>query len=124
MGGKAVVGTVLICIVGLANNVWSQIRLNQIGFYPEGKKIAVVRGATAEKYEVIRDSDATVVHTGQLHASAHWNASQQDLDNCDYYPSTLPALSYVDENCSYASNEVAINWNAQPCIASTATGNP
>jgi len=28
------------------------------------------------------------------------------------YPSALPALSYLDATCSYASNEVAINWNA------------
>ncbi|HEX6925304.1 MAG TPA: glycoside hydrolase family 9 protein [Longimicrobiaceae bacterium] len=32
-------------------------------------------------------------------------------DGCDY-PSTVPALAYVDDLCSYASNEVAINWNA------------
>jgi endoglucanase len=28
------------------------------------------------------------------------------------YPSDLPALSYVDDWCSYSTNEVAINWNA------------
>ncbi|MEO8561758.1 MAG: glycoside hydrolase family 9 protein [bacterium] len=38
------------------------------------------------------------------------NPSQQD--RCPDYPSNLPALSYVDAQCSYASNEVAINWNA------------
>ena len=32
-------------------------------------------------------------------------------DNCDY-PSDLPALSYLDDWCSYSTNEVAINWNA------------
>lgn len=37
------------------------------------------------------------------------NAGQQD--GCEY-PSDLPALSYVDDYCSYASNEIAINWNA------------
>jgi endoglucanase len=39
------------------------------------------------------------------------NSGQQDKQNCAY-PSTLPALSYSDAECSYASNEVAINWNA------------
>jgi endoglucanase len=24
----------------------------------------------------------------------------------------LPALSYIDHKCSYASNEIAINWQA------------
>lgn len=32
-------------------------------------------------------------------------------DKCKYN-SKLPAKSYVDDECSYASNEVAINWNA------------
>ncbi len=37
------------------------------------------------------------------------NPGQQD--GCDY-PSDIPDESYVDDWCSYASNEVAINWNA------------
>lgn len=37
------------------------------------------------------------------------NSAQQD--KCEY-PSALPGLSYSDTECSYASNEVAINWNA------------
>lgn len=32
-------------------------------------------------------------------------------DGC-VYPSNLPALSYLDETCSYSTNEIAINWNA------------
>jgi endoglucanase len=41
------------------------------------------------------------------------NPGQQDIKGCPAaYPSALPALSYLDNVCSYASNEVAINWNA------------
>jgi endoglucanase len=40
------------------------------------------------------------------------NPGQQDAANCPAYPSDLPALSYIDHVCSYASNEIAINWNA------------
>jgi endoglucanase len=32
-------------------------------------------------------------------------------DKC-LYPSKLPAASYVDDFCSYSTNEIAINWNA------------
>ncbi|MEO7576801.1 MAG: glycoside hydrolase family 9 protein [Massilia sp.] len=40
-------------------------------------------------------------------------AGQQDKAGCRKpYQSALPAKSYLDEHCSYASNEVAINWNA------------
>ncbi|MCQ2089288.1 MAG: glycoside hydrolase family 9 protein [Fibrobacter sp.] len=31
---------------------------------------------------------------------------------CSAYSKSQPALSYVDNRCSYATNEVAINWNA------------
>ena len=31
---------------------------------------------------------------------------------CKDYRTGFPATSYIDNNCSYASNEVAINWNA------------
>jgi endoglucanase len=42
------------------------------------------------------------------------NPGQQDRKGCGTasYRSALPALSYLDDMCSYASNEVAINWNA------------
>jgi endoglucanase len=41
------------------------------------------------------------------------NPGQQDKSGCTVaYPSNLPAKSYLDEECSYASNEIAINWNA------------
>jgi endoglucanase len=41
------------------------------------------------------------------------NPGQQDLKGCPAgYPSAMPAMSYLDHMCSYASNEVAINWNA------------
>ncbi len=44
------------------------------------------------------------------------NPGQQD--EC-WYPSDLPAKSFVDDWCSYASNEIAINWNA-PMVYLTA----
>ncbi|WP_081933717.1 glycoside hydrolase family 9 protein [Massilia sp. 9096] len=48
------------------------------------------------------------------------NPGQQDLAGCKLpYPSKLPALSYLDDVCSYASGEVAINWNA-PLVYVTA----
>ncbi|WP_267873618.1 heme-degrading domain-containing protein [Massilia sp. Se16.2.3] len=47
------------------------------------------------------------------------NPLQQDKAECPPYPSRLPALSYLDHACSYASNEVAINWNA-PLVYVTA----
>jgi endoglucanase len=51
------------------------------------------------------------------------NAGRQDVAGCPVrYPSTLPALSYLDHFCSYASNEVAINWNAPLVYVAGALG--
>lgn len=47
------------------------------------------------------------------------NPGQQD--QCGGYPSALPAKSYVDNVCNYASNEVAINWNAPFAFLAVAT---
>lgn len=49
------------------------------------------------------------------------NANQEDKNNCSKpYPSNLPAKSYLDHQCSYASNEIAINWNAPLVYVSAA----
>lgn len=41
------------------------------------------------------------------------NPGMQDKKGCPVpYPSSLPAKAYLDHSCSYAANEVAINWNA------------
>ncbi|NLP02883.1 MAG: cellulase [Fibrobacter sp.] len=41
------------------------------------------------------------------------NKNREDAKDCkNAYTSELPALSYIDLMCSYASNEIAINWNA------------
>jgi len=48
-------------------------------------------------------------------------AGQQDKKDCPVpYPAKLPATSYLDHVCSYASNEVAINWNAPLVYVSAA----
>lgn len=49
------------------------------------------------------------------------NPGQQDAKGCPMpYASKQPALSYLDHFCSYASNEVAINWNAPLVYVSAA----
>ncbi len=46
---------------------------------------------------------------------------QQDKSDCQaVYPSSVAAKSYLDNYCSYASNEIAINWNAPLVYVSAA----
>ncbi len=48
-------------------------------------------------------------------------AGRQDQGDCKVqYPGKLAATAYLDHMCSYASNEVAINWNAPLTYVSAA----
>jgi endoglucanase len=40
------------------------------------------------------------------------NARADQQDKCTTYTSTFPDEKFTDDDCSYASNEIAINWNA------------
>jgi endoglucanase len=40
------------------------------------------------------------------------NPGRQDQSGCPAYPFPEPDRSFLDHYCSYASNEIAINWNA------------
>jgi endoglucanase len=54
------------------------------------------------------ESDGVVAPVPGFVAGGAQNGWQ---DKCNY-PSRLPAASYVDDFCSYSTNEIAINWNA------------
>ncbi|QCR23499.1 glycoside hydrolase family 9 protein [Pontibacter sp. SGAir0037] len=47
---------------------------------------------------------------GLLSGGTNANAAKQD--KCTTYQSTFADEVYTDDDCSYASNEIAINWNA------------
>nr|WP_233219305.1 glycoside hydrolase family 9 protein [Adhaeribacter arboris] len=40
------------------------------------------------------------------------NARAKEQDKCPGYAATSPDEVYLDQDCSYASNEIAINWNS------------
>jgi len=51
------------------------------------------------------------------------NAGREDAQGCTRaYPARPAALAYLDDYCSYATNEVAINWNAALVYVSLALG--
>ncbi|MCF0215439.1 MAG: glycoside hydrolase family 9 protein [Fibrobacteraceae bacterium] len=55
---------------------------------------------------------------GMLVGGPHLGKQDINLDGTEnwkcpnYASSDMPALAYLDDRCSYATNEVAINWNA------------
>lgn len=55
---------------------------------------------------------------GMLVGGPHLGKQDINLDGTEswkcpnYAAANMPALAYIDDRCSYATNEVAINWNA------------
>lgn len=81
-----------------------------LGTNPTGYSYVTGFGSVSPMHPHHRPSEADDVVEpvpGFLVGGPH--SGQQD--KCDYV-SDLPAQSYVDHWCSYASNEVTINWNA------------
>jgi endoglucanase len=95
-----------------------------LGRNPLGLSMVTGFGARSPMHPHHRPSEAdgvTVPVPGFVVGGA--NAGQQDLKGCPVpYPSRLAALSYLDHFCSYASNEIAINWNAPLVYVSVALG--
>jgi endoglucanase len=82
----------------------TNIRLNQIGFYPLCSKVGIVAGNPAAGNFTIRlNSDASVQFTGTLGASATWSFSNEIVRAADFSAFNKPG-TYVMEvggTCSY-----------------------
>ncbi len=57
-----------ITAVDTAQSISENIRLNQVGFYPNAPKIAVVAGAVKDTFYIRETSSRNVVYTGVLSA--------------------------------------------------------
>ena len=71
------------------------IRLNQVGFYPEGPKTAVVVGAETGAFEVRPVGGGAAVVTGTLGAERTWDASGETVRQADFSSLTAPGLYEV-----------------------------
>lgn len=79
-------------------------------------------GTNVPKYPHHRISSATgKILPGMLVGGPNPNNTYDCGGPSDYtYTSTLPALCYYDDVCSYSTNETAINWNAPLVFVITA----
>ncbi|MBN1757916.1 MAG: glycoside hydrolase family 9 protein [Chitinispirillaceae bacterium] len=71
-----------------------QIKLNQLGFYPEAPKRAVAVGATSDSFHVAKQDGGTVVYSGVLGSAATWSASGEEARIADFSELETPG-SYV-----------------------------
>ena len=97
--GIFVLWMALITIGAQAQNppINYNIRLNQIGFYPNLEKIAIVAGNPAAGNFYVKSLDlATTYFTGTLGASATWSFSNETVRAADFSAFTTPGTYVLD----------------------------
>lgn len=82
-----------------------RIRLNQIGFYPQAPKVAVVIDAEAGPFHVVREATGDTVYSGTLGPARSWALSDEMVRRADFSALRTPgayALVVPGVGTSYA----------------------
>jgi hypothetical protein len=96
------------------------IRLNQIGFYPNLEKIAIVAGNPAAGSFYVKSLDlATTYFTGTLGASATWSFSNETVRAADFSAFTTPGTYVLDVTGVGYSPPFIINADAMNLLSKT-----
>ena len=102
------------------NNASENIRLNQIGFYPEGPKKAVVVDSNAEEFSVLTAEEGKEVFSGKLGEAKKWPHSNEYVKQADFSSfqksgNYILKVHGVDESYAF---EIAEKVHAEPAKAS------
>jgi len=79
---------VMIMSSSASSQISPDIRLNQIGFYPSMKKIAIVRSVGSSQFFVLCGTDT--VYSGTLSSLRHWSYSNEDVSVADFSSLKIP----------------------------------
>ncbi|MDZ7922622.1 MAG: glycoside hydrolase family 9 protein [Marinagarivorans sp.] len=71
------------------------IRINQLGFLPASKKVAVIEKPSNTQFYIARASDNTKVFCGTYSAEATWSASGETVRKADFSSVTTPGTYYL-----------------------------
>jgi endoglucanase len=74
----------LIIMITSASSDPSRIRLNQIGFYPEGPKTAIVVSPESWNFSIRSPDGKTIFYNGELSAPQTWTASGEKVSCADF----------------------------------------
>lgn len=93
------------------------IKLNQTGFYPNAKKVAVVPGAPAGNFQIVSPDGNTVYYTGTLSNANTWSYSNESVRLADFSSFTTPGQYQVKVNGTGTSYTFKIGDNVMDEIA-------
>jgi endoglucanase len=83
----------------------TEIRINQLGYFPGAVKIAVVVNTSAKDFE-IKTTDGKVVFKGKLSKEKHWDKSGEDVKTADFTKFKKPgkyviSVNGIDTKCPF-----------------------
>ena len=88
------------------SSITSDIRLNQIGFYPNCSKVAIFKGTPSGTNFYVRSLDLTTTYyTGTVSASSTWSFSAESVRAADFSSFNTPGTYRIDipgVGCSYS----------------------
>ena len=119
------IAILLICLPTFAQDAdfnlsSDEIRLNQIGFYPEGPKIAIVTATDAQTFTVLTADKKVEVHSGLLTDGKKWPHSREIVKQADFSSFKSPGkyvlqISGLGESFPF---EISENVHFEPAKAS------
>ncbi len=94
---KKILLSLIACCVFLSGfcQTTSNIRLNQIGFYTNGPKLAAVVTDTATKF-FLKSVDGTVYYTGKLGSPSTWAQSGEKVKMADFSSHALEGMYILE----------------------------
>lgn len=75
---------VLANVVGMYAQPSTNIRLNQVGFFTKGPKIAAIIGSSETSFSIKSEDRQTTYHTGTLSAAATWAQSGESVQTAEF----------------------------------------
>jgi len=76
--------TIVASMAGTARGQTAAIRVNQLGYYPAGQKIALVMNADADSFDIVSTAGQQVVLSGKLGSAVSWDDAGDQVQTCDF----------------------------------------
>lgn len=113
------------CAVGLGGQAdvptsSAAIRVDQLGYLPGARKLALVESGDARAFEVVRDSDGQVVLRGDLSAPAYWAQAAREAEVADLSALSEPGNYRVQVDGLPPSDPFPVDPNAYAGLADAA----
>ena len=107
---KKLVVLLFISIIFVSHvNGQGEIKLNQVGFYPDSPKIAIVPAAVDGLYRVVDAESGEMVYEAHLAKPLYWEFSGEDVSIADFSELTMPGRYRLEHPAAGSSYDFEIS---------------